>query len=115
MEVYRGSALNSLSTVTFATLNFSKIKDEKDRLKRIRFLNLIWLVIMIVPAYIFSKSEGSILENVVKVGSYFAGCELSIFLAAFYFPIIKQKQIFKERKMMLQELIFLVLLYIQKV
>lgn len=75
------SALNSLSTVTLRTF----FKDTKrDRMRLLKLFTVIWLGLMIVPAYLFSTSENSILENVVKFGGYIAGAELGLFVMAYF-------------------------------
>ena len=39
---------------------------------------------IIIPAIIFSKSEGSILETLSKVGSYFVGAKLAMYGLGFF-------------------------------
>ena len=81
------SALNSLATVT--TLDFYEkyVKKEASTqhyLKASRWFTVAWAVLIIVPAILFAQSEGSVLELLTKVGSYFVGANLSMFLLGFY-------------------------------
>ncbi|MEE4216056.1 MAG: sodium/solute symporter [Xanthomonadales bacterium] len=81
------SALNSMATVT--TLDFYEKFFRKDGspehyLKASRWFTLLWAVLMVVPAIIFSKSGGSVLEVLSKVGSFFVGAKLAMFGLGFY-------------------------------
>lgn len=81
------SSLNSMATVT--TLDFYQkfFKPEADAqhyLKASRWFTLAWGVFIVVPAIIFSNSEGSVLEVLSKVGSFFVGAKLSCYGLGFY-------------------------------
>ncbi len=45
---------------------------------------MLWAAAIIVPAIMFSQSEGSILETLSKVGSYFVGAKLSMYALGFF-------------------------------
>jgi SSS family solute:Na+ symporter len=45
---------------------------------------VIWGALIIIPAILFSLGSGSILELLSKVGSYFVGAKLAIFLLGFF-------------------------------
>jgi SSS family solute:Na+ symporter len=49
-----------------------------------RIFTVVWAVLIIVPAIMFSRSEGSILETLSKVGSYFVGAKLSMYMLGFF-------------------------------
>ena len=81
------SSLNSMATVT--TLDFYEKFFKKDGspqhyLKASRWFTLMWAVLMVVPAIIFTKSGGSVLEILSKVGSFFVGAKLAMFGLGFF-------------------------------
>ncbi len=81
------SALNSLATVT--TLDFYEKYFKKDAssahyLKASRWFTVAWAALIIVPAILFSQSEGSVLQLLTKLGSYFVGAKLSMYALGFY-------------------------------
>lgn len=81
------SAFNSMSTVS--TIDFYQKYVNKDAngehlLKVTRWFTLFWAVVIIVPAILYSNSQGSILQVLTKVGSYFVGAKLSIFALGFF-------------------------------
>ncbi len=81
------SALNSMATVTtldFYEKFFKKDGTQEHYLKASRWFTLMWAVMMVVPAIIFSKSGGSVLEVLSKVGSFFVGAKLAMFGLGFY-------------------------------
>lgn len=81
------SSFNSMSTVTtvdFYQKYLKKDESEVHYLKATRWFTLLWAVIIIVPAIMFSKSEGSILEVLSKVGSYFVGAKLAMYGLGFF-------------------------------
>ncbi len=81
------SALNSLATVTtldFYEKYFKKGASSQHYLKASRWFTVVWAALIIVPAILFSQSEGSVLELLTKVGSYFVGAKLSMYLLGFY-------------------------------
>ncbi len=81
------SSFNSMSTVTtvdFYQKYFRRGESEVHYLKATRWFTLMWAVIIIVPAILFSKTEGSILEVLSKVGSYFVGAKLAMYGMGFF-------------------------------
>lgn len=81
------SALNSLSTVTvtdFYSKYVSPGRDDHHYLNVSRILTLVWGVAVIPVAFAFLESEGSILENLTAVGSYFVGAKLAMFGLGFF-------------------------------
>jgi len=81
------SSLNSMATVTtldFYQKFFRRQASQKHYLKASRWFTFIWAVLMVVPAIIFSKSGGSVLEVLSKVGSFFVGAKLAMFGLGFY-------------------------------
>jgi SSS family solute:Na+ symporter len=81
------SAFNSLSTIS--TIDFYQkyfVKDETPQhyLKVTRIFTAFWALIIIIPAIMYSKSTGSILETLSQVGSYFVGAQLGMFALGFF-------------------------------
>lgn len=76
------SALNSMSTVS--TLDFyqkfvNKDATDKQLLSVSRWFTLMWAALIILPAVMYANAEGSILETLSKVGSYFVGAKLALY------------------------------------
>lgn len=81
------SAFNSMATVStidFYQKYYKTNESSEHYLKASRVFTLFWAIAIIVPAIIFSKSEGSILETLSKVGSYFVGAKLSMYALGFF-------------------------------
>lgn len=81
------SALNSMSTV--ATIDFYQRHlrpglEDAHYLRVSRIFTFIWAGLIIIPALQFAQSEGSILETLSKVGSYFVGAKLAMFGLGFF-------------------------------
>ncbi len=80
------SAFNSLSTV--ATIDFYQKYIKADAtpehyLKVTRGLTGIFAVLIIIPALLYTRSEGSVLEILSKVGSFFIGAQLGMYVLGF--------------------------------
>jgi SSS family solute:Na+ symporter len=81
------SAFNSLSTIStldFYQKYFRKNESPEHYLKVTRLFTVFWAVVIIIPAIMYSKSTGSILETLSKVGSYFVGAQLGLFALGFF-------------------------------
>lgn len=78
------SALNSMATVFYQTFDIKGYFGLLSEINILRLITIIFVVLIIVPAYLFSINNDSILERVVSVGSYFAGIELFLFISGFY-------------------------------
>ncbi|MFT6267918.1 MAG: SSS family solute:Na+ symporter [Alphaproteobacteria bacterium] len=82
------SAFNSLSTITnidFYRKYFRTNESDEHYLKMSRVFTFMWAGIIIVPAIMYHLySEGSILEVLSKVGSYFVGAQLGMFALGFF-------------------------------
>ena len=81
------SAFNSMSTVTtidFYQRYFRPNQSGAHYLNASRVFTVLWAVVIVVPALLFARSEGSILETLSKVGSYFVGAKLSMFGLGFF-------------------------------
>tara|TARA_Y100000385_G_scaffold291359_1_gene368875 strand:+ start:2021 stop:3631 length:1611 start_codon:yes stop_codon:yes gene_type:complete len=81
------SALNSLSTIStkgFYQKYFKPGKTPQHYLRVARISTIFWAILIIIPAIFFTSSTGSILELLTKIGSYFVGAKLSMYLLGFY-------------------------------
>jgi SSS family solute:Na+ symporter len=81
------SSLNSMATVT--TLDFYQQYFKKDAstehyLKASRWFTLGWGVLIVLPAILFMQSNGSVLEILSKIGSFFVGAKLAAYGLGFY-------------------------------
>ena len=81
------SSLNSMATVTtldFYQKYFKKDESESHYLKASRFFTFGWAVLIVLPAIAFTRSDGSVLELLSKIGSYFVGAKLSSYCLGFF-------------------------------
>ncbi|MGI9279268.1 MAG: sodium:solute symporter family transporter [Endozoicomonas sp.] len=81
------SSFNSLATITTTDFYQKYIKPQADELhylKATRWFTLMWASLVIMPAMVYTVSEGSILAVLSKVGSYFVGAKLSMFGLGFF-------------------------------
>ncbi|MDJ0909084.1 MAG: sodium/solute symporter [Woeseiaceae bacterium] len=76
------SSFNSLATVSvvdFYQRYFKKDETPEHYLTVSRGFTVFWAVVIIVPAILFAQTEGSILETLSKIGSFFVGAKLSMY------------------------------------
>lgn len=78
------NSMATVSTVDFYQKYFRPDESGEHYLKVSRAFTLVWAVLIIVPAILFSRSEGSILETLSKVGSYFVGAKLAMYGLGFF-------------------------------
>lgn len=81
------SSLNSMATVTtidFYQKFFKKDGTPQHYLKASRWFTFMWAIFMVIPAMLFIKSGGSVLEILSKVGSFFVGAKLAMFGLGFF-------------------------------
>lgn len=81
------SAFNSMSTVSVVDFYQRYLRpdaSDEQLLKASRLFTLLWAAIIIVPALLFAQAEGSVLEILSKIGSYFVGAKLSMFGLGFF-------------------------------
>ena len=81
------SSLNSMATVT--TLDFYQQYFKKDGspehyLKASRLFTMAWGFLIVLPAILFMQSDGSVLEILSKIGSFFVGAKLAAYGLGFY-------------------------------
>ena len=81
------SSLNSMSTVAtvdFYERFFRPSETAEHYLKVSRLFTVLWAVAIVLPALLYARSEGSILQTLSQVGSYFVGAKLSMFGLGFF-------------------------------
>ena len=81
------SSLNSMATVTtvdFYQQHFVKQGSPQHYLRASRWFTVAWAILIVGPAMIFASSDGSVLEILSKVGSFFVGAKLSMYFLGFY-------------------------------
>ncbi|MEM6639544.1 MAG: sodium/solute symporter [Pseudomonadota bacterium] len=81
------SSFNSMATVS--TVDFyQKYVDPQASDRKLlvvsRGFTFFWAVLIILPAILYSRSEGSILEILSKIGSYFVGAKLAMYGLGFF-------------------------------
>ena len=81
------SSLNSMATVT--TIDFYQQYVKKDAspehyLLATRAFTLAWGLIIVLPAIAFMHSDGSVLELLSKIGSFFVGAKLAAYGLGFF-------------------------------
>ncbi|MGI9877921.1 sodium:solute symporter family transporter [Vibrio chagasii] len=88
------SAFNSMATVSvtdFYKRFYKKNESEEHYLKASRFFTVMWALCIIIPAFMFATSTGSVLEILSKAGSYFVGANFCMFVLGFYSKHITEK------------------------
>jgi SSS family solute:Na+ symporter len=81
------SAFNSLATATVVDFYQRFVKrDATDAhaLAMTRFTTVAWAAVIIGPAVLYAQSTGSILEVLSKIGSYFVGAKLGMYVLGFF-------------------------------
>ena len=81
------SAFNSMSTVCvvdFYQRYFKPQSSDREILVASRVFMLVCALAIVVPALLFAEAEGSILETLSAVASYFVGAKLSMFGLGFF-------------------------------
>ncbi len=78
------NSLATISTIDFYQRYFRKDESSEHYLKVTRVFTLVWAMLIIVPAFIYVNSEGSILQTLSKIGSYFVGAKLSMYGLGFF-------------------------------
>jgi solute:Na+ symporter, SSS family len=81
------SAFNSMATasvVDFYQRYFRRNETDAHYLAATRWATVIWAGIIIFPAMLYMKSDGSILEVISKIGSYFVGAKLGMYALGFF-------------------------------
>ena len=78
------NSMATVSTVDFYERFFRPGRSSQHYLKISRVFTLIWAAAIIVPAIALSRSEGSILQTLSQLGSYFVGAKLSMYGLGFF-------------------------------
>lgn len=78
------NSLATISTIDFYQKYFRPNESSEHYLKASRAFTVFWAIIIIIPAIIYSASEGSVLQTLSKIGAYFVGAKLSMFGLGFF-------------------------------
>lgn len=78
------NSLATISTVDFYEKYYRKNESSEHYLKVSRWFTVFWALVIIVPAIIYTNSEGSILQTLSRIGSYFVGAKLSMYGLGFF-------------------------------
>ena len=77
-------SLSTVSTLDFYQRYFRRDETPEHYLKVTRLFTLWWAVVIVLPAILYSKSGGSVLEVLSKVGSFFVGAQLGMYALGFF-------------------------------
>ena len=81
------SAFNSLATVSMVDFWQRYVRPDmadEDALRLTRWFTIGWAVLIVFPALLYAGSQGSILETLSKVGSFFVGAKLGMYALGFF-------------------------------
>jgi SSS family solute:Na+ symporter len=78
------TSLSTIATVDFYQRYFRLHEAPEHYLKVTRWFTVIFGALVILPAIGYSKSEGSILEVLSQVGSFFVGAQLGMYALGFF-------------------------------
>ncbi|MGB5627523.1 MAG: sodium/solute symporter [Woeseiaceae bacterium] len=78
------NSLATISTVDFYQKYFRKNESPEHYLVVSRAFTVFWAIVIIVPAIMYSALEGSVLQTLSKIGSYFVGAKLSMYGLGFF-------------------------------
>jgi SSS family solute:Na+ symporter len=78
------NSLATISTIDFYQKYFRKDGSPEHYLRASRIFTAFWAIAIIVPAFLYVNSEGSILQTLSKIGSYFVGAKLSMYGLGFF-------------------------------
>jgi SSS family solute:Na+ symporter len=78
------NSLATISTVDFYEKYFKKGESPEHYLTVSRAFTVFWAIVIIIPAIIYSSFEGSVLQTLSKIGSYFVGAKLSMYGLGFF-------------------------------
>ncbi|MEL7450500.1 MAG: sodium/solute symporter [Pseudomonadota bacterium] len=78
------NSLSTISTIDFYQKYFRKDASPEHYLKVSRAFTIFWAVLIIVPAILYASLEGSVLQTLSKIGSYFVGAKLSMYGLGFF-------------------------------
>lgn len=77
-------SLSTISTLDFYQKYFRRNETPEHYLKVTRIFTVFWALVIVLPAILYSRSGGSILEILSKVGSFFVGAQLGMYALGFF-------------------------------
>lgn len=78
------NSLSTISTVDFYQKYYRKNESPEHYLLVSRVFTVFWAVVIIIPAILYASIEGSVLQTLSKIGSYFVGAKLSMYGLGFF-------------------------------
>jgi len=78
------NSMATVSTIDFYQKYFKKNESPEHYLKVSRLFTVMWAALIILPAIMYAQTEGSILQTLTKIGSYFVGAKLSMYGLGFF-------------------------------
>lgn len=78
------TSLSTIATVDFYQRHYRRDEAPEHYLKVTRWFTVFFGALVILPAIAYSKSEGSILEILSQVGSFFVGAQLGMYTLGFF-------------------------------
>ena len=81
------SSFNSLATISTVDFYQRYVRGDgtpEHYLTVSRRFTVLWAIVIIVPAIMYSEFEGSVLQTLSKLGSYFVGAKLSMYGLGFF-------------------------------
>jgi len=78
------NSMATVSTIDFYQKYFRKNESPEHYLMVSRLFTVMWAALIILPAIMYAQTEGSILQTLTKIGSYFVGAKLSMYGLGFF-------------------------------
>jgi SSS family solute:Na+ symporter len=78
------NSLATISTIDFYQKYFKKDGTSAHYLMVSRAFTVFWALVIIIPAIMYSSLDGSVLQTLTKIGSYFVGAKLSMYGLGFF-------------------------------
>ena len=78
------NSMATISTLDFYQKYFRPHESDQHYLRASRIFTILWGILIIIPALVYARTEGSILETLTKTVSYFVGAKLSMYGLGFF-------------------------------
>ncbi len=78
------NSLATISTVDFYERYFKPNQSPEHYLNVSRAFTVVWALLIIAPAILYSTTEGSVLQTLSKIGAFFVGAKLSMYGLGFF-------------------------------
>ncbi|MEM0995036.1 MAG: sodium/solute symporter [Bacteroidota bacterium] len=78
------NSMATIATVDFYEKYFRTNESPEHYLTATRWFTVIWAVIIMIPAIIYTQTDASILKLISEIGAYFVGAKLAMFGLGFF-------------------------------